>query len=294
MDTGIFAVAFLGGVATLIVCILLMILSYDKSLKKKKLTDVDENDWLFHNFHEKFYYTFISKEPEGVMFSIDTTECAHCCRVLKIPDNTKQIIAMRLEGLLLFIVALGAAYVLMPVPILAAVSMIMGVCAVTALSVMPYSRLKSNVDHRLYEIEETLPRYLSLLSKALGLPIEQAIEVTAQSFPCTLSSDLLDCCNSIRLGANGWQEALTSLANVYKLDSFNGFVMDIIQAYSQGTDIQEAVIRKTYALEQNRLYIVEQEDARTKSLIIIPMVVFKIIPLMAIMMIPMIPSITGM
>ena len=87
---------------------------------------------------------------------------------------------------------------------------------------------------------------------------------------------------------------MTRLAGIYKLDSFNGFVMDIIQAYSQGTDIKEAVTRKTYALEQNRLYVVEQEDARTKTLIIVPMVIFKILPLMAIMMIPMLPSIMGM
>ena len=159
---------------------------------------------------------------------------------------------------------------------------------------MPYSKLKSNVKARLYEIEESLPRYLSLLNKALDLPIEQAIEVTAKSLPCALSNDLIDCCNSIRLGADGWQESLTRLAGIYKLDSFNGFVMDIIQAYSQGTDIKEAVTRKTYALEQNRLYVVEQEDARTKTLIIVPMVIFKILPLMAIMMIPMLPSIMGM
>ena len=157
-----------------------------------------------------------------------------------------------------------------------------------------YSKLHNAVKARLYQIEDTLPRYLSLLSKALDLPVEQAIEITSKSFPCVLSEDLLECCHSIRFGAGGWQESLTKLAKVYKLDSFNGFVMDIIQAYSQGTDIKEAVERKAYALEQNRLYVVEQEDARTKTLVFIPMMVFKIVPLMALMMIPMIPSIIGM
>lgn len=294
MDTGILAVAFLGGAATICACLTIMVLAYDRSIRKKKLTDRDENDWLFHNFHERFYAVFVGKEPEGTIFGVDTRECAHFCRVMKEEDCTKKIIAMRLEGLFLFIFALAATYVLQPVPILAGVAAILGVFAITTLTVMPYSKLKSNVKNRLYEIEEALPRYLSLLSKALDLPIEQAIEVTAQSFPCALSSDLMDCCNSIRLGADGWQESLTRLAGVYQLDSFNGFVMDIIQAYSQGTDIKEAVVRKTYALEQNRLYVVEQEDARTKSLIIVPMVIFKIIPLMAIMLVPMLPSIMGM
>ena len=284
MDTGILAVAFLGGAATICACLTIMVLAYDRSIRKKKLTDRDENDWLFHNFHDKFYAAFIGKEPEGTIFGVDTRECAHFCRVMKEPDCTKKIIAMRLEGLFLFIFALAATYVLQPVPILAGVAAILGVFAITTLTVMPYSKLKSNVKNRLYEIEEALPRYLSLLSKALDLPIEQAIEVTAQSFPCALSSDLMDCCNSIRLGADGWQESLTRLAEVYQLDTFNGFVMDII----------EAVVRKTYALEQNRLYVVEQEDARTKSLIIVPMVIFKIIPLMAIMLVPMLPSIMGM
>ena len=294
MDTEILAIAFLGGAAVFLICLTLMILAYDRSLKKKKLTNKDENDWLFHDFHEKFYAAFIGKEPEGTIFGIDVKECEHMCKVLKQPDMTKQIIGMRLEGLLLFILALGFTYVLQPVPVLAGVTAILGIFAITTLSVIPYSKLQSSVKARLYEIEEALPRYLSLLSKALDLPIEQAIEVTAQSFPSALSSDLMDCCNSIRLGADGWQESLTRLARVYRLDTFNGFVMDIVQAYSQGTDIKEAVIRKTYALEQNRLYVVEQEDARTKTLIIIPMVVFKIIPLMAIMLVPMLPSIVGM
>lgn len=294
MDTKIIAVAFLGGVAVFTACIAIMSMFYDASMKKKKLTVRDEKDWLFHNFHEKFYDACYSKLPEGKMLGIDVPEYEHLCGIMKLPVETKKIIAMRMEGMLLFLLSIGVSYILTSVPLLSMFSLVLGFSALTILSFMPYSKLHNAVKARLYQIEDTLPRYLSLLSKALDLPVEQAIEITSKSFPCVLSEDLLECCHSIRFGAGGWQESLTKLAKVYKLDSFNGFVMDIIQAYSQGTDIKEAVERKAYALEQNRLYVVEQEDARTKTLVFIPMMVFKIVPLMALMMIPMIPSIIGM
>lgn len=294
MKTEILTLSLLSGLAVIILAIFVAILIYEREKKKKTLAIMDPNDWLFADFHHKFYDVMIGKVPEGTMFGVDVEQYSRYCKICHVEEDVKKMISMKMEGIFLAILCMGLGYITGSQFLICAPFYIAAMAAFYFLYYAPYNNLKTKAEARIYVIEDTLPRYLTLLEKALDLPIEQAIEVTAKKYHSYLTDDLIDCCNKVRFGADGWQKVLTDLATVYSIDSFNGFVMDILHAYKQGADIKDAVARKAYALEQERLYAVEQEDARQKTLVFVPMMIFKIVPLMALFCIPMLSSVTGM
>lgn len=167
------------------------------------------------------------------------------------------------------------------------VCVILILCIIYLLWVKPYSDIKSAAEERLFKIQDDLPRFLSLLEKAMDLPVDQAMLVTASRFSSPLSDDIMDSINKVSLGANGWTETLVDLAKIYKLDDFSDLMLEIVNSYEQGTNVRALVIRKSKEVEQNRLYAVESHDSKIKTLIFLPIIVFKVIPLMALICVPM-------
>ena len=156
---------------------------------------------------------------------------------------------------------------------------------------MPYSRLKSQVENKLFYVSDDLPRFLSLLEKAMDLPIDQAMLVTASKFDSPLSEDLIDSINKVALGANGWQETLLDLARTYEIENFSDLVLEIINSYEQGVNIRSLITRKAHEVEQSRMYAVESHDARIKTMIYLPIIGLKVLPLMALICLPMLGDI---
>ena len=93
------------------------------------------------------------------------------------------------------------------------------------------------------------------------------------------------------LGANGWQETLLDLARTYEIENFSDLVLEIINSYEQGVNIRPLVTRKAYEVEQSRMYAVESHDARIKTMIYLPIIGLKVLPLMALICLPMLGDI---
>ena len=163
--------------------------------------------------------------------------------------------------------------------------------AVTVLWYLPQKRMESEVADKLFYVKDDLPRFLSLLEKAMDLPIDQAMVVTASRFDSPLSQDLIDSINKVALGADGWQQTLMDLAKIYQIEDFSDLVLEIVNSYEQGVNVRPMVNRKSYEIEQSRMYAVEAHDAKIKTLIYLPVIVLKVLPLMALVCLPMLADV---
>ena len=270
-------------------CIIATIL-FDK-LNHKRIIHSDENennDWLFSNFQETVFDIFFKNPKSDVWCGISQTEYIRYCQILHVIPNIKNMVAYRIEAvvisLMLGIIACIVSYSITAI----AICCIFIFFTVYLLWILPYATFKAKAENRLYHIEDDLPRFLSLLEKAMDLPIDQAMKVTAAKFKSPLSEDIMDSLNKVALGANGWTETLVNLAKIYKIEAFSDLILEIVNSYEQGVNVRSLVIRKAKEVEQNRLYAVESHDSQIKTLIFLPIIVFKVLPLMALICLPMI------
>lgn len=270
-------------------CIIATIL-YDK-LNHKRIIHTGENennDWLFSNLQETVFDIFFKNPKSDVLCGISQTEYIRYCQVLHLVPNIKNMVAYRIEAVVISL-TLGIIACIVSYSITAiAIGCILIVITVYLLWILPYATFKAKAENRLYHIEDDLPRFLSLLEKAMDLPIDQAMKVTATKFKSPLSEDIMDSLNKVALGANGWTETLVNLAKIYKIEAFSDLILEIVNSYEQGVNVRSLVIRKAKEVEQNRLYAVESHDSQIKTLIFLPIIVFKVLPLMALICLPMI------
>ena len=295
IPTEILLLSILGGMTVISISLIIAILLYEKN-KTSLFSKKEDNDWLFHDFNRKFYDFFYGgRPPKGSMLGINVEQYERQCEIIHKKPETKQVIAMRMEGLVVFLASMILTYFALEVN--TAIAIVLAVSGVAGFYVLFFYKamdVNRKVKIRMERIKEDLPRYVILLEKAMDLPIEQAIVLTAQKFKSPLSDDLIESSNEAALGASGgWQAALINLAKRYDLDSFSGLVLDITNAYNQGNDIKDAIIRKGKDLEEERIYEVEAQDARTKTLVFVPVIIFKLIPLGALIILPMMVSLSN-
>lgn len=298
MSEEILFIALLSGLTVFIILTLLAVFWYDYEHRLKVLGSEkrDENDWLFMNFSEKVYDLFYDgKPPKGTMYGINVEKYERQCEVLRIKPKTKMVIARRLEGAIVLILTLLMAYFAMQIDnAIALVVGISGAAAFYMLYVYSTTDVSRRSRDRLERIKEDLPRFVVLLEKAMDLPVEQALKITAEKFESPLSTDIIDSFHRATLGiSGGWQASLVGLAKRYDIDPFSSFVLDIINAYEQGIDIREAIVRKQKELEEERIYDVQAHDSMIKTIVFIPVIVFKLIPVAALICLPMLFSVQG-
>ena len=83
---------------------------------------------------------------------------------------------------------------------------------------------------------------------------------------------------------------MITLAKQYSITEFSSLVLDILNAYNNGSDIREAVTRKGKELEQSQLYSIEEKDSKIRTLVFIPVILFKLIPVTVLLILPMVMS----
>lgn len=279
-------------IALLIVAIVTVLIAvfsviYDLSLRKKTLSKADEDEWLLKGFQDKLYDLIYGKAKSDTICGINKYEYDRYCKILHKPNNFRFVVACRIEAILMAMVCFYLGVAMKDNTVLLLVFLFIGFTSCYFLWVVPYSDVKRKVENKLFTIENDLPRFLSLLEKAMSLPINQAIRVTAVRFESPLSDDLIDSLNRVTLGANGWEETLMDLAKIYDLEDFNDLVLEIVNSYEQGVNIRPLVNRKVYEVEQNRMYAVESHDSKIKTLIFMPIIFLKVVPLMVMIAMPM-------
>lgn len=286
-DTRLITILIVGILAVLLTCLVIAVIYYDKKIDKLRLSNPDKEDWSLKNIQESIYFMFYKKEPSEKICGLDVEEYTRYCKVLHTQPETKKIISMRIEGYLIFLVCSILSFLTTYNIALTVIFLFIGTVCCFLLSVYPYMVVKNKAEERLFHIKDDLPRFLALLEKAMDLPIDQAILITAEKFKSPLADDLLDCIHQVSLGANGWQSTLMELAKVYNIESFNDLVLEIVNSYEQGVNIRPLINRKAYEIEQTRLYDAEAHDAKIKTMIFVPVIALKVLPLMALICLPM-------
>ena len=276
-------------IAIILFLIAIAVILYEKQKKSAALNKKADEDWLFSNFQRSIYNLFFKKSSSESLCGISRSEYKRYCRILHEPEQYENIIALRIEAVAISFIFLVLAYSLSFYSIIIEV-----ICFLIALTIfyimwaLPYNKLKSKADEKLFKIQDDLPRFLSLLEKAMDLPIDRAMLVTASHFQSPLSEDLNDSINKVSLGANGWTETLVDLARTYKIEDFSDLILEIVNSYEQGVNVRELVNRKATDVEQTRLFAVEAHDSKIKTLIFLPIIALKIVPLMLLICLPMI------
>lgn len=276
-------------IAIILFLIAIAVILYEKQKKSAALNKKADEDWLFSNFQRSIYNLFFKKSSSESLCGISRSEYKRYCRILHEPEQYGNIIALRIEAVAISFIFLVLAYSLSFYSIIIEV-----ICFLIALTIfyimwaLPYNKLKSKADEKLFKIQDDLPRFLSLLEKAMDLPIDRAMLVTASHFQSPLSEDLIDSINKVSLGANGWTETLVDLARTYKIEDFSDLILEIVNSYEQGVNVRELVNRKATDVEQTRLFAVEAHDSKIKTLIFLPIIALKIVPLMLLICLPMI------
>lgn len=157
-------------------------------------------------------------------------------------------------------------------------------------------QVQKQAEIRKREMREELPRFIDLFLTALyvGMPVESAIEKTARCLPGTISEELKQAAAETQIGAKNWQQAMEQVALRYQVDTFNDFVLCLTTAYEKGVSITEAVSRKADEIRQINLLNAKERAAKLSNTILVPVMIFKILPLLAVMLIPIMIQVMNM
>lgn len=283
MDFSIEAIAIFAGISVFMSVIAVFALLHSTNAKNIKEGHV----WLFENWQVSLYNAIFGKKlPEDVGRSIgvDVEKYLHNCKLIKKKPRVKQVVINKIVGF--FIIGVGCVIGLVTLKMFIA---LFAVIAAFPLIALPIHFVEEAAKKRKLLIAEELPRFLDMLHTALiiGMPIDQAIELTASNLKDTiLAEELLTSLAETKMGTVSWQEALQELAENYNVDELSDFVLDITNAYRLGASIQESVARKSRDIKQSNLVAMKERASKLTNSILLPITIFKIAPILAIMVIP--------
>lgn len=264
-----------------------------QSLLSKENRDID-GDWLYSNLLAKLYTAvFGNRDPVPICKSLGLkydTFMVNCAVIRYTPDLRREAM-LRILGVFMFVLGIMVSVVLISL-----FPMLIGIAAYLVCASYLSGKVKREADLRKATLVIEMSRFADLLLSALevGMPVEIAIQQTADNVPCILSNELKESFIEVNMGARNWQHALEHIAQVYEVDLLSDFVLDITTAYNKGVSITDAVARKAYEIKQSALLLAKERTAKMSNIILVPVTVFKILPLMVIMMIPIIAQILTM
>ena len=277
--------------AVILILSVVAILVYEKEQKGQALGQKKtEGDWLFSNFQKTVYDMFYKTPKSDSLCGISQEGYLRYCKILHIAPHIEDYVALRIESAFISFFLLLGALLMSSNLLIMIVCLLMAATVVYLMWMLPYSQIKNKAEERLFRIQDDLPRFLSLLEKAMDLPVDQAMIVTATKFESPLSEDIIDSINKVSLGANGWTETLVDLAKIYKIEDFSDLILEIVNSYEQGVNVRSLVNRKAKEVEETRLYAVEAHDSKIKTLIFLPIIALKVLPLMVMICLPMLSN----
>lgn len=257
----------------------------DKKLKKEIGY---KEEPLYKDLDVKIYDAFIHKKPEIVArkIGINAEEYYKNCELIRKPANLKGLIAkIGLSAMtVLWFAVIGLITKNWYVSI---AGILIGLFLIVYLVKRPEEQA---ADVRAQIVAE-MPRFLDMLQTALyiNMPVEEAISITAKHLKGTLLADeFAKTVAEIQLGAFGWQTALENMSHKYEVDIFSDFVLDIVTAYDKGIPIYDVVARKNKEIKQTNLLTLKENASKLNSTIVIPIAIFKLLPLIVILCIPII------
>ena len=290
MDIQIFIASLLIAAFVFLAVLCIALIVHAKKMHGLRLKDPEEV-WLFHNWSVILYDLFIKSDPvvSGKKIGFDVPEYSHNCEIAGLKTNPKDVIMKKLLGyvcLLLFSV-LGL--------FLANIYVILFALIVSVpLIFFPAQQASKAAKGKKFRMIEELPRFIDLFGTALmvNLPVEEAILTTAKSLPDSLlAKEFLKAIAETKLGIYDWQAALETMSRKYEVDVLSDFSLDLINSYNKGVPIADAVSRKSKDIKQSNLLTMKERATKLTSTILLPVLGFKVLPLLALLCIPIIQQI---
>lgn len=257
------------------------------SIPKKSRLSANGNEWLFDHFFAKLYNAFLGPSVDPIKISkalgLEYDKYMLNCAIIGREPDFQIETMKRIIGTFAFFFSLPTSIIFCsPIPLFVGIFTYLFLCSYTVRSVHAASERKKQ------QMLNEMPRFVDLLLSALeiNLPIETAIIQTAENVPCLLSDELKATFAETKIGAKNWQQALEAIAQKYEIDQLSDFVLNIITAYNKGVSVTEAVSREAYAVRQNALLLAKEKTAKMTSGILFPLLIFKILPLLILLMVP--------
>lgn len=266
--------------------VFLIIVATCSSNRQTRLKKQRDDVWLWSHAMEKFYnaiFGYTSPIKVSKAFGLEYDTYLINCEAIDYTPNLKKEAMMRVIGLFMFVTGIVLSAVFKSVA-----PMIVGISAYYFL----VSNIVRNIAHKAKlkraETLACLPRFADLLLSGLeiGLPVETALRLTAENMPCIISNEILLSIADMQMGAKSWQESLGDIAEKYEIDILSDFVLDIVTAYNKGISVADAVSRKSYELKQNHLLLSKEKTAKMSNTVLVPIMIFKIVPLLLILLLP--------
>ena len=289
MDTNISLIAFFSFFSIFGLTVISMLLLHERPGKKRSNAQRKDSDW------EKSVYKAFFKEKNPVdiakKIGIEADRYLFACEIAREKANLESLIIHKLLGVLLMLVGLVVGLVLknyyIPLALLIAGG---GVYEFSSMRVQKKAKQRKEL------LKKELPRFADMLQMALSvnIPVERAIALTSRYLPGTvLAEEFNDSSSEIELGAKSWQKALEDVAQKYEIDDFSDFVLALITSYRKGLSVYDTVREKAKEMRQVSILNMREKANKMNSIVLFPIVIFKLLPLIIIMTIPIISQIKG-
>lgn len=277
----VLAILFLGGLGS------------GSSARFKKTQCKD--DWIYRNTSEQLYDTFFKNlKPDKIckLFGVEIEEYLRDCAVIQAEPDLKGMAFKQIAGLAFLLVSLPiAAAALQDQMVVSICIFVIGLIVSTALIFAERKKVARNAKRIRAMIASELPRYLDLLQTALtiGVSIDKAILLSSEALKGTFLADRFHTTIiNAQMGATNWQTALWNMAHTYDVDILSDFVLETITAYEKGVRFDEAVKNKSAMIKQTNHIRTKEKASKLTSGILIPILIFKIVPILALLVIPII------
>lgn len=282
-------IALLLGVSVFFIALSIFAIRHRKPRTKNENKEYEKPEaWLYSNLMVKLYDAiFGDRDPATISkkFGLEYDKYMINCNIVGKSPNMKKECMMRIIGVASFFIGAFASLIsFSPYPA------IIGSALYLLLVSANTHKVANEAEKKKSALILGFPRFLDMLSSGLeaDLPIEIALAKVVEHVPCVLSAELKTSIAQMQVGAINWQQALENVAYKYEVDILSDFVLDVVTSHNKGIPVAEAVARKSYMVKQSALLRSKEKVAKMSTSILFPIVVFKIIPLLAIMLIPIV------
>lgn len=292
MDISLLMTAFLSGLSVFLLTLFIFALLYSRKVRQKRNCGPGD-DWIFSDWSTNLYDAFTTKDPAdiGHMVGLNADAYLHNCGILKVTPNLKDVVVKKILGFAILLLS-GVMGVVFANVLLIVIGLIIGI----PLVFFEVQKIEKKTRLKKFQMLEELPRFIDLLQTALqiNLPVEEAILITAQSLSDTvLAQELLASIADTQLGIYDWQAAMEKMAQKYEIDALSDFTLDLVTAYNKGVPVLDAVARKGRDIKQSNLLSMKERASKLTSTILLPVLGFKVVPLLALLCIPIIQQISS-
>lgn len=251
--------------------------------------NLSHSESLYKDWQKKLYEIFFKEKAAkdiAKKLRIPVDSYLHNCKLCGEVPNLEKLVIYRIIGYIVFVlsymIAIFGSEIIMLIP---------GTVIYLFLVIYPTNRIKSKVAHKRTIIGDELPRFLDLFHTALVVNIspEQALELTSDSLPqLELSKELKRILAEVKLGYRNWQSALKQLAMDYNQTLLTDFVLDLLNAHNTGVSIAESVKKTSENIKRANLLEKKERANKLSNTIMFPIMIFKMVPLIVILGIPIV------